>query len=43
MRLAEPDTHDAARLSAESMMPKAQLDAHTERERTRVTRRKVHA
>jgi transcriptional regulator with XRE-family HTH domain len=43
MRLAAPDTHDAARLVAESMLPADQLAAHAERERTRVHRRKVHA
>jgi transcriptional regulator with XRE-family HTH domain len=43
MRLAEPDTHDSARLSAESLVPQDQLAAHTERERTRVARRRVHA
>lgn len=43
MRLAEPDTHDAAQVIAESLVPEDQVIAHTERERTRVSRRKVHA
>ena len=43
MRLAEPDTHEAALRLAESLLPTDQVAAHDERERSRVVRRTVHA
>lgn len=36
MRLAEPDTHEASRVLAESLLPSEQVDAHKENERRRV-------
>jgi transcriptional regulator with XRE-family HTH domain len=38
MRLAVPDSHDAARKVAESLLPPADLQAFTERERRRASR-----
>jgi transcriptional regulator with XRE-family HTH domain len=38
MRLAEPNTHDQARLLAERSIPAGQLAAHKQRKRLRVTR-----
>ncbi|MEP7112142.1 MAG: helix-turn-helix transcriptional regulator [Ilumatobacteraceae bacterium] len=43
MRLAAPDTHEPSRVISESLLPAAQVDAHNDRERVRVERRKVHA
>lgn len=37
MQLATPDTHDVSRRAAEKMIPKAQVDAHINRERKRLT------
>jgi transcriptional regulator with XRE-family HTH domain len=43
MRLAAPDTHEAARAIAESLLSSDQLAAHSEVEHARVNRRKAHA
>jgi transcriptional regulator with XRE-family HTH domain len=37
MRLSEPDTHDASRKSAEKILPRAQVRAHTTREGKRIS------
>ncbi|MCC6226367.1 MAG: helix-turn-helix transcriptional regulator [Microthrixaceae bacterium] len=41
MRLVEPDRHDATRTMAESLLPSAELEAFTDRERRRVARRRA--
>jgi hypothetical protein len=45
MRLTQPDTHDATRRIAESLLPSDQLDAFTEAEdqRTKPSRRRSKA
>lgn len=37
MQLAEPDTHDVSRKSAEKLLPKSQVRGHINRERKRLT------
>ncbi len=43
MRLAEPDTHEASRAIAESLLSSEQVLAHNEEERRRVARHSEHA
>ena len=43
MRLAAPDTHEPARVMAESLLPADQVAAHLESERARIERHRVHA
>ncbi len=43
MRLAAPDTHEPARVLAESLLPPDQIADHNERERARLARGKVDA
>ena len=42
MRLAPPDTHVPSLHAAEQLLPSDQLDRQHERERTRLTRRRVN-